>query len=59
MQKSFYQMKGDVGMHNAKNHRNKSLHSKVIVQSLDHGVMYVPSSQNNDKDFIWHFHRIN
>ena len=29
MQKSFYQMKGDVGMHNAKNHRNKSLHSKI------------------------------
>ena len=26
-------MKGDVGMHNAKNHRNKSLHSKIIVQS--------------------------
>ena len=26
-------MKGDVGMHNAKNHRNKSLHSKMIVQS--------------------------
>ena len=44
-------MKGDVGMHNVKNRRNKSLHSKVIVQSLDHGVMYVPSSQNNDKDF--------
>ena len=30
MQKSFHQMKGDVGMHNAKNH---SLHSKMIVQS--------------------------
>ena len=28
-------MKGDVGMHNANNHRNKSLHiySKMIVQS--------------------------
>ena len=34
MQKSFHQMKGDVGMHNAKNHRNKSLHSKMIkIQS--------------------------
>ena len=34
MQKSFHQMKRDVGcMHNAKNHRNKSLHSKMIVQS--------------------------
>ena len=33
VEKSFYQMKGDVGMHNAKNHRNKSLHSKIIVQS--------------------------
>ena len=33
VQKSFYQMKGDVGMHNAKNHRNKSVHSKMIVQS--------------------------
>ena len=27
------QMKDDVGMHNTKNHRNKSLHSKIIVQS--------------------------
>ena len=26
-------MKSDVGMHNAKNRRNKSLHSKMIVQS--------------------------
>ena len=25
-------MKGDVGMHNAKNHRNKSLRSKMLVQ---------------------------
>ena len=31
--RSFHQMKGDGGMHNAKNHRNKSLHSKMIVQS--------------------------
>ena len=33
VEKSFHQMKGDVGMHNAKNLRNKSLHSKIIVQS--------------------------
>ena len=33
MQKSFHEMKSDVGMHNSKNHRNKSLHSTMIVQS--------------------------
>ena len=33
VKKSFHQMKGDVGIHNAKSHTNQSLHSKMIVQS--------------------------
>ena len=33
MEKSFHQMKGDVGMHKVKNHRNKTLHNNMIVQS--------------------------
>ena len=32
--KSFHQMKGDVGIHNVKNHRNKGLYSMMIYSMI-------------------------
>ena len=51
VQKSFHQMKGDVRMHNTKNHRKK-FHSKMIqscdLNDVDHLAMYFCTIRNCD-----------